>query len=77
MTDGQREFGFRSLIETLCAKVAMPRHPGILDDPVEAFGVIRAEHVPGSFVWGRIRFDFFHLTLLSAPRPNLVRSGKK
>jgi len=77
MIDPQREFGSCFLIETFSAMVAMPGHPTLLDDPVKAVGVIRAEDVPRSLVRGGIRFGFLHLTLLSAPHQNLVRSRRK
>lgn len=77
MINPQSEFGSCRLIETFSAKVAMPGHPTLLDDPVEAVGVIRAEDIPGSLVGGRIRFGFFHLTLLSAPCQNVDLSHKK
>jgi hypothetical protein len=77
MINPQSEFGSCSLIEPFSAKVAMPGHPTLLDDPVEAVGVIRAEDIPRSLVWGGIRFGFFHHTLLSAPRQNIDLSHKK
>ena len=77
MTDGQSEFGSCCLIETFSAKVAMPGHPTLLDDPVKAVGVIRAENVPGSSIRGWIRFRFFHVPLLSTARQSVARSHKK
>jgi hypothetical protein len=67
MTDGQNEFRPCRLIETFSAKVAMPGHPTLLDDPVKAVGVVRAEDVTITLIRGGIRFGFFHLTLLSTP----------
>jgi hypothetical protein len=77
MTDGQGEFGSCCLIETFSAKVAMPGHPTLLDDPVKAVGVMRAEDIPRSLVPGRIRSGFVHSALLSAPRQNVDLSQKK
>ena len=77
MTDGQSEFGSCCLIETFSAKVAMPGHPTVLDDPVKAVGVMRAEDIPRSLLRGRIRSGFVHSALLSAPRQNVDLSHKK
>ena len=77
MTDGQSEFGSCCLIETFSAKVAMPGHPTLLDDPVKAVGVMRAEDIPRSLVRGGIRSGFVHSALLSAPRQKVDLSHKK
>ena len=77
MINAHREFGSCCLIETFSALVAMPGHPTLLDDPVKAVGVMRAEDIPRSLVRGGIRFGILHLTLLSASRQNLDRSLKK
>jgi hypothetical protein len=72
MSDVQGEFGSCRLIETFSAKVAMPRHPTLLDDHVKAVGVVWAKDVPGAMVPGGIKFGLFHRTLLSASRRNVV-----
>jgi len=59
MTDGQSEFGSCRLIETFSAKVAMPGHPTVLDDPIKAVGVMRAEDIPRSLVRVGLGPDLF------------------
>lgn len=76
MIDPQSEFGSCRLIETFSAKVAMPGQPTLLDDPVEAVGVMRAEDIPRSPVRDGIRSGFLHSALLSAPRQNVDLSHK-
>jgi hypothetical protein len=77
MINPQSEFWSCRLIETFSAKEAMPEQPALLDDPVEAVGVMRAEDIPGSLIRGGIRFGFFHHTLLSGPRQNVDLSHEK
>jgi hypothetical protein len=77
MIHGQTVFGSCPLIETFPAKKAMPGHPASFDDPVKALGVIRAKDVPRSLLLGGIRFESFHLTLLSVTRQQVDPPLKK
>ena len=77
MIHGQTVFGSCSLIETFPAKMAVPGHPAFFDDPIKAHGVIRAEDLPRSLLGGGIRFESFHLTLLSVTRQQVDPPRKK